>query len=92
MSFSYRHDRRKPARAVAAAPGWTIAMAASTAPFKTRLAAFMRRRCTEGVRALHRWLRYRSQRAMLSRLDDEMLRDIGLYRCEIDWVARQLAQ
>jgi uncharacterized protein YjiS (DUF1127 family) len=42
--------------------------------------------------ALRRWLRYRANLKVLSRLDDRMLRDIGLDRCGIRYAARESAR
>jgi len=42
--------------------------------------------------AFRRWVRYRSNLSVLARLDDRMLRDIGLYRSEIGGIARTNAE
>ena len=41
--------------------------------------------------ALRRWVRYRNNLDILTRLDDRTLRDIGLYRSDIGNVARKNA-
>lgn len=45
----------------------------------------------DAVRAVRRWHRYRKTVVALARLDDRMLRDIGLNRDEITSVARGLS-
>jgi len=49
--------------------------------------SLLRRMCARIVRA-HT---IRMQRRILNQIPDHMLRDIGLYRSEIDYVARALA-
>ena len=40
------------------------------------------------VRVLARWRRERRTTRVLEALDDAMLKDFGVYRCEIPWLAR----
>ena len=40
------------------------------------------------LRALHRWWRERRMIMALSALDDASLKDIGVYRCDIQRIAR----
>jgi uncharacterized protein YjiS (DUF1127 family) len=44
--------------------------------------------CSHGLRALSRWQRERRAAVSLQALDDATLKDIGICRCEIDFVAR----
>jgi uncharacterized protein YjiS (DUF1127 family) len=42
------------------------------------------------LRALHRWWRERRMITALSALDDASLKDIGVYRCNIHQIARDI--
>jgi uncharacterized protein YjiS (DUF1127 family) len=46
-------------------------------------------RTGSAVRAISQWLRERRMRIALQQLDDTILKDIGVYRCEIPWIAQQ---